>query len=535
MRFRSWALCMWVAIVVSAYLGTARAEDEKNDDSLRSAVTAPAGTRNLNSTLGGGYFVDENLLQRYEALKTRLIQIRQEITSGNANREAALKSLTQIETESKQLRDELEKNKVLVSAFQVFSQKSEQSFPLGEEKLVIVTGDNVTIRGWDGPGLKCVVEKIILAKQPPEKSEFEAIQLNHQLTVAEDKVGLTREQRDAQEVEFLASEDGRKLTDEQKQRRKAFVDEIHHSFDDYTAFQGRKANTIELTGLSFEEGNRNLTMEIKSPDGGGLVSSQWQRHATLTVYVPPCRSLAVRGCQSGLDVQAIEADLILTTHDSRDRQYEGAFKVHGVKGNVTIDQVPVRHLSTVTGNVRFQATNEFVNSGTHHENGTRTYSPYVTHATRIDHIDGHLQARFVRTNLRLDAIQGSLDVINQFGTTHLSVDAVDKERTHRVLSDCGEIRVEGEAEVLTKTPIYAFTECGRLHTNVAQNVLEDLSFSTGNPRRGWHGFVTPSTERFDFERLDRPRVVLENGPRSAGLDLISHAGSVTILTAGQEE
>jgi hypothetical protein len=81
----------------------------------------------------------------------------------------------------------------------------------------------------------------------------------------------------------------------------------------------------------------------------------------MTVYVPPCEALAVRGSLVGLDVQDVVCDLVLTTHDSRDRKYDGSFAVSGVTGNVTINQVPVRTLSQVTGNVRFVATNEFVN------------------------------------------------------------------------------------------------------------------------------------------------------------------------------
>ena len=58
------------------------------------------------------------------------------------------------------------------------------------QRLISVTGDHVIVRGWEGPGIKCVVEKIIVAKEQPEDSEFDAIHVMHELTVAEDKVGL---------------------------------------------------------------------------------------------------------------------------------------------------------------------------------------------------------------------------------------------------------------------------------------------------------------------------------------------------------
>ena len=524
------ALCFCVGF---AQAGVPQDDDEKKN--LESTVVAPPFTRSMGSTLGGAYFVDEELFKRYEALKTRLVQIREEIALGRTGGDAAMNTLAAIEAESKRLRADLEKKKVLVAAFQVFSKKTEQTFSLGEERLVIITGDHVIVRGWEGPGIKCVVEKVIVAKEQPAASEFDAIQVKHELTVAEDKIGLTRQKRDEQEREFLASEHGRKLTEEQLAERKKFVDELHHSYDDYLAFQGRKVNSIQLVGLRYQEGNRNLTMRINSPEGGGLVSIQWQRHATMTVFVPACKTLAVRGCLAGLDVKAVKGDLVLTTHDSKDRRYDGSFTVRDVKGNVTIDQVPVRELSTVSGNVRFTETDEFVNSGTHHENNTRTHSSYETQTTQIDHIGGDLQATFLRTNLRLSAIKGVLDVVNRYGTTHLTVMNADPERAHRIVSESGKINVDGPANVLEKTPIYAHTQCGRLHTNLSRDILDDVSFSGGRPRKGWHGFVTPSKDRFDFAKFERPAAALENRKRAAGLDLISHAGTVSILSIEETE
>jgi len=511
-----------------AQAGAAQDNDEKKE--LESTVVAPPSMRNMESTLGGAYFVDQELLDRYEALKTQLVQIREDIALGTTSRDVAMMTLAAIEAQSKRLRADLEEKKVLVAAFQVYSKKTEQVFPLGEERLVIVTGDHVIVRGWDGPGIKCVIEKVIVAKEQPEDSEFDAIRVKHELTVAEDKVGKTRQKWDEQEQEFLASEHGRGLTEEQLAERKKSVDEIYHCYDDYVALQGRKANSIELVGLSHQEGNRNLTMRINSPQGHKLVQGQWQRHATMTVYVPACKVLALRGCLVGLDVKEVKGDLLLTTHGSKNRKYDGSFTVRDVQGNVTINQVPVRELSMVSGNVRFTATWEFVNSGTGHRRGTRTMSPYETRTTQIYRIDGDLQAAFLRTDLRLAAINGALDVVNHYGTTHLTVINADPERAHRIVSESGEISVDGPARVLEKTPIYAHTQCGRLHTNLSRNILDDVSFSTGRPKRGWHGFVTPYKIHAGFEKFDRPAAALENRTRAAGLDLISHAGTISILS-----
>jgi hypothetical protein len=518
---------------------TLLAQDPAADDPLNSEVVAPPGTRRLESTLGGAYFVDEKLLDEYEALKSRLSRVREEIAAGDATSDAALRSLAEIEAESTRLRGQIEEKRVLVSAFGVFSQTSTEEFPLGDEGLVIITGDHVRVRGWEGPGIKCVVEKILVAREKPVDAAFGAIRVEHVLGTAPEKVGLTRAERDAGEAKFLVSEDGQKLTPEQRAGRQKFVDEIHRSYNDYLAFQGREVNQLQLKGLGFDEGNKNLTLKIMSPGGGGTVSSQWQRHATLTVYLPKCKALAVRGCLVGLDIENIDCDLVLTTHDSRDRNYQGQFEVVGVTGNVTSDQVPVRRLAKVGGDVVFRLTDDLVNSGTMHSGGTRTFSPYAMQPARIEEVAGDLIASFLRTEVDLQNISGRVDVTNRFGVTRWAISeaagALATERNHRIVSDGGQIFLTGPASVLTKTPLFAYTQCGRLHTNLSREVLDDANFSTGHPRQNWHGFVTPSAERFDFSRFERPAAILAGGERSPGIDLVSYAGLVSVLTSEQAD
>lgn len=532
MPLRSWHHWSLVAFSLCLLIGlTQVCLGQANDDpsSDEGTVEAPPNTRQMATTLGGSYYVDSELLNRFENLKARLTQIREEIASGNITSDAAKASLSEIQEVSSRLREELERAKTFVSPFQVYSKTSEQVFPLGDERLVIITGDDVTVRGWEGTGVKCVVEKVIVAKEQPADEAFAAIAVKHELTVPEDKVGLTRHQRDQQEEEYLNSETGRALTQEQRANRQSVVNEIHWSFDDFAAFQGREANSIELAGLTHQEGNRNLLFRINSPGGGESLSSQWQRHAKLTVYLPPCKYLAVRGCTVGVDIQDIECNLVLTTHGSKNRDYEGSFKVRGVKGDVTINQAPVHELSEVTGDVTFMATNEFVNSGVNHSVGGRAAYIYETKPTRIDQIAGDLHAEFLRTDLTLSAIGGVLDIVNRFGATSLTMDDVKFGETHRILSESGEITVSGPSAVLERLPIYAYTQAGRLHTNIAKDILKDVNISGGRPQMAWRGFVTPPETPLAFGQHKRPAAVLANLDRSDGLDLISRAGVISIL------
>lgn len=119
--------------------------------------------------------------------------------------------------------------------------------------------------------------------------------------------------------------------------------------------------------------------------------------------------------------------------------------------------------------------------------GQRSFSTYATHVTQIDRVGGDLKASFLRTDLKVSGVKGLLDVVNKYGLTQVTLEAVDSQRNLRIISESGEIRVEGPAEVLTKSPMYGFTQCRRLNTNLAREVLDDVNFSTGRPQLGWNG------------------------------------------------
>ena len=109
------------------------------------------------------------------------------------------------------------------------------------------------------------------------------------------------------------------------------------------------------------------------------MGSDWQRRASLTVYVPAaCRAVAVRGCQGSLDVHGVSAPLLLTSDGSHDRDYEGTFVVRNLAGPLTAVNVPLDLVDGVRGDVTLTCTTELVNTGTLHDaaRGNRTlYTP----------------------------------------------------------------------------------------------------------------------------------------------------------------
>lgn len=498
------------------------------DADRRAQVEAPDGMRRLRHERGGAYFVDRKLLDQYDALKYRLESMQSDLQQGNTSSAEVLELLPALQLQIKAFKDKIEEEKVLVRAYGVYTQRKEEVFAIGGERLVVITSDHLRVRGWDGPGIKVVVDKTLISDEMPDAEDFDSITIEHSLAVSPNLVGLTQAQRELEEQEFLDSAEGRRLTPTQREQRGLLIDSIIQSFAAYRDFQGKEVNSIRMRGLTFEEGNRSLPFEIVSPNGEGFHSSQWQREAQLTVYLPACRSIAVRGCMSGFDIENISADLVLTDHDSRDRDYEGTFAIRHVKGSVSVHSVPFQQLEHVSGDVMISATADLANSGTSHFGGRRTFSPYAARESKINDVEGSVEGTFVRTNVELARVSGVINVTNDFGSTKLEINEPLSPGAHRVISQSGSIELTGTREILAAIPIHAYTECGQLKTNASRELIEEASFLTGSPKRNWHGFVSPNGERFSFSRFQRPSDAIEGKDRADGLDLISRAGTITI-------
>jgi hypothetical protein len=525
-RVRSSARCFQLTCFALAILGASATTRADDDDPTRGEAAAPDNTTPISTTLGGAYFADKDLVKRSDILKTQLRRMREQIEKGDITTATASARLANITAELITIRAAIDRKQVLVEAFHVYTKTEETLIDLGDSRLLVITADAVDIRGWEGPGIKCVLKKSIVAKQQPSDDQFAAIKVDHRLQVAEEMLGETRQKREQREREFMASEKGRDLTPDQLVARKNLLSEISGSKAKYEPFQGKPCHMVEVAGLE----NKYVSMKLHSTGGTTTHSSRRQFHAKLTILVPELDHLCVRGCQVSLDISGVDCDLLLTTDGSHDRDYEGSFVVRDVKGNVMIDQAPVRELMGVSGNVDIEASTEFVNSGTHHGGGTRTASPFETQSTSIRDIGGDLTAWFLRSDLSVGKISGAIDVRNDYGDTIFALDeTLDSGRAHRILSESGAIALAGKAALLKKSAIYAHTACGTLHTNLKREALDDVDFTTGWPRRAWSGFVTPSQDRFSFAKFERPAKALDNRDRAAGIDLISMAGSVRIM------
>ena len=97
-------------------------------------------------------------------------------------------------------------------------------FDLGPERRLIITADAIRVVGWDGPGVKCVLEKSLLAAGDElEAPEFAALKLVHRHGQASELVGRSDAEVAADETKFLAEKRDVPLSEEQLANRRRLV------------------------------------------------------------------------------------------------------------------------------------------------------------------------------------------------------------------------------------------------------------------------------------------------------------------------
>ncbi len=263
------------------------------------------------------------------------------------------------------------------------------------------------------------------------------------------------------------------------------------------------------------------------------MGSDWRRGAKLTVYVPKCEGVVVRGCLSGLAIENVDAPLTLTDAGSHDRDYNAESTVVGVKQPLAVYNVPLDRVENSASDVTIVSTVEYANTGTTHSDGKRVAYTPAPRACVIAGVSGDLSAWFSRANLHVSGVKGKLDVRNEAGDTVIDAQTLPP-MPHRVTSTSGRVELQTGAALLSELSMMALTNDGRAETNADQATLDEASFTSGlstdGSRRNWRGFRTPpkdEAERFTY--FERPSRVLEGVETAPGITLISRSGAVAVV------
>lgn len=501
------------------------------DEPKRAKATAPPNTEVFETSFEGTWFVDKQLKNEYEAAKLRLDELERNVRLRKIQKGNGKIALADAQQELEDLRKRIDDQKTLISAFDIETKTVEQTIELGPERLLIVTADRIKIVGWHEPNAKLVLVKKVLSAGEPVDEHMSGIEVTRKHRLAAELVGKTTEEYAAEKEQFLNGEDAKQMTAERLATNMKWIEDAAARHRHFTAFQGKKADLLTVKGLTHQEGNRHVSYELMTPNGNGQVGSRWLRHAEITLFVPKCTALLLQGCLVGTDISGVDAQLILTSSGSQNRDYDGTFNISEHRGSITILDVPIDSVEHVLGDVTIESTTEMVNTGTNHRGGMRRmYTPSPRDCVVSD-VTGDLNARFTRSDLHLRDLMGGINVRNDFGATYLEITATLEAANHRIISQSGDIHVNVQPRVSVGQPIYLATSCGTATTNLSRTQLDDSNTTGGQPdgtRRSWRSFFTPKEgERsFRFGPMGRAESVLENAKRSAGLDVVSVAGHV---------
>ena len=251
---------------------------------------------------------------------------------------------------------------------------------------------------------------------------------------------------------------------------------------------------LKFTGLLGQEGNRQISINLTSPNGGGTFSSQWKRRAKLKVYVPKCRAVAIRGARKGVFVNGLYADLYVSGHGDYD--FDARTHIEGVFGNVFLRNLKMDVVRAITGNVTLVQTVPPENSGTRHADGFRTSYHYDTDWSMVSHVTGDIRGWFLRAKLSLTDVAGQVNLRNEFGSTAVDLAKLPVDRAHRIVTQSGTVHLLRAEDSDPKRPLFLATECGTIRVQGLRQELDTFSMTNNaashNYERHWNGYRPPT-------------------------------------------
>ena len=467
------------------------------DDQVKARPRAPADYQIVSSDRAGAYFIARPLKDRYDKLVAQLATLRRDIAQARITSHEARNRVDALSTELQALKQQIEEAKIYIPGASVHNATTTEAFPIAAEDFLLIDASDVELRGSDKPEVRVVVEKSVLSVDDKGiDDDLAGIRVIHRKASGKELFGFYKD---------IAGKPEWK-NDWERFQFKEYLD--------------REFSYIKIVGLAHQEGNRQITVDVKNEQGGGEMSSQWRRHARLVVYAPRCGHIGVRGGLAGFRITRVNAPV--TVAGEGDRDYEASYEVSKLTGSLSAANIAINRLDGVKGDVSIVATAYAGNTSTVHDDRGITMEPGPMPSADYQNIDGNLRVRFVRTDLTIGRVSGRIDVENDFGKTTWLANAPLGKHDHRIVSQDGPIEVRIGKSARGDLPLALYSECGIVHLAPGMKEgLEDSSFSSSfgdDVYRSWHGFVTTGSQctrlralRTRSRRAPRPTAQARSG------------------------
>jgi hypothetical protein len=494
-------------------------EDQTSDKGKR--AVAPGDAAIFAQDRAGAYFIARPLKEKYDSLQKRVSALRTDIRAAKIDSAQAHGQIAALQAELNDLLRQIDATKLYIPGAKIQTRIETTTIPIADNDLLLIDCENVEIHGWNGPGIECVLEKTVLDEDGTKfDPDFDGIKLVTRKATGNEFFGFYKE---------MASRPG--------EREKGLWDGF--IFKEYI---DRDLTHITVDGLTFQEGNRNISLEVRNETGDGSHSSQWRRVAKLRLRVPKCRLVGVRGALGGFRVHDLNTSLSVLGEGNRD--FSAIYVVSNLLGSFTAENIPIHRLDGIRGNVSVMnmAYEENRSSGFGPDGQTsRSESP---RASTYRDIHGDLTASFCRADLTLEQIEGRIDVQNDFGNTDWIINKkLGQKLDHRLVSQSGSIEIRLDDKALGDLKMSLFTECGILHLANGVRAFKSMMFSSMEGdvvRRSWHAQIRskmPEGQRNpmeSFETFQRVADALHGRTRKPGVDVISRAGTITVVPVGED-
>ncbi len=520
-----WSMPTSVSAVVVLFFAVAQvsasAAQEPVNTQKKNAV-APGDAAIFAHDKAGAYFIARPLKEKYDSLQKRVAALRTDIRDAKIDSAQAQRQIAVLQAELKDLLQQIDATKLYIPGAKIQTRIETTTIPIADNDLLLIDCENVEIEGWNGPGIECALEKTVLDE---DGTKFDA-----------DFAGIKLVTRKATGNEFFGFY--KAMASRHGEREKALWNGF--IFKEYID-QDLSYMTVE--GLTGQEGNRSMSLEVRSEKGEGSHFSQWRRHAKLRLRVPKCRRVGVRGALGGFRVRDLNTSLTVLGEGNRD--YSAIYTVSKLIGAFTAESIPIHRLDGIRGSVSVMDTayveNRSSGSG---PDGQTSRSESPKGSTYRD-IHGDLTARFCRADLTLEQIEGRIDVQNDFGNIDWIVNKkLGQNQDHRLVSQSGSIGIRLDDKALGDLKMSLFTECGILHLANGVEGFKSMMFSSMEGdvvRRSWHAQIrsqAPEGQRDpmeSFETFQRVANALHGRPRKPGVDAISRAGTITVTPFGKQK
>ncbi len=405
----------WLTLTLVLGAGLAPASGDEPKSKQETRPQAPGDYRIFEQDMAGAYFIARPLMEKYDALRKRAASLRAEIDGARIDPGKARAEVAALQRQLSDLMRTIDNAKLYIPGASVHKRTETTHVAIKPDDLLLVDCGDVDVRGWDGPDVQCVLEKTVLDDDSGK--------------VADDFAGIELVARKGSGKEFfgfyLDVRDQAKFKDNQdlQTELQRFV---------FPEFLGREFPYITVKGLNYQEGNRQIQVTVTSERGDGFASGQWRRHAMLTLLVPKCQRVGIRGGLGRLKVRDLNAGLSVLGQGNRD--YTTVYEVANLGGPLAADNIPIQRIVGVKGNVSVTAT-------AYMENTDGGYGPDGVTSRVLDpkdsvyrNIEGDLLARFCRANLMIGDVVGRVDVENDFGNTVWQTDReLAQKADHRVV------------------------------------------------------------------------------------------------------